>query len=127
MQVEDVRAPEEVPQPDFTAATPDQKTLLTNITGLFTPNKLKLRPTSDSQCSAAPVEKQEHGHSVCLDWADGYMPRGKAEISEACRQAFTAICHLLLEWTTFPIYFSEEETLALNRNMFGPTGQHTVG
>ncbi|XP_027146759.1 protein dopey-2 isoform X2 [Larimichthys crocea] len=121
VQVEDVRAPEEVPQPDFTAATPDQKTLLTNITGLFTPNKLKLRPTSDPQCSAAPVEKQEHGHSVCLDWADGYMPRGKAEISEACRQAFTAICHLLLEWTTFPIYFSEEETLALNRNMFGPT------
>ncbi|KAE8299233.1 Protein dopey-2 [Larimichthys crocea] len=121
VQVEDVRAPEEVPQPDFTAATPDQKTLLTNITGLFTPNKLKLRPTSDTQCSAAPVEKQEHGHSVCLDWADGYMPRGKAEISEACRQAFTAICHLLLEWTTFPIYFSEEETLALNRNMFGPT------
>lgn len=57
-----------------------------------------------------------------MDWAAGYMPRGKAEISEGCRQAFMATCHLLLECTTFPVYLSEEETLALHTEMFGNTG-----
>ncbi|XP_040913868.1 protein dopey-2 isoform X2 [Toxotes jaculatrix] len=132
VQVEDVKGPGEGIQPDLTAASADQKTLLTSIggreikdklTGLFTPNKLKPRPTSDAQLAAAPVEKKkERGNLSCLDWAAGYMPRGKAEISEACRQAFTATCHLLLECTTFPVYLSEEETLALHTDMFGDTG-----
>lgn len=134
MQVEDVRAPEEVAQPDLTAASLDQKTLLTGrggreikdkLTELFTPNKLKSRSTSDAQLPAAPTEKKK-GPMGCLDWAAGYMPRGRAEISDACRQAFTATCHLLLECTTFPVYLSEEETLALHADMFGHTG-HTVG
>lgn len=137
MQVEDVRGQEEGPQPDLTAALVDQKTLLVGIGGreikdklteLFTPNKLKHRPTYNTQLSAPPTEKKkERGHLGCLDWAAGYMPRGRAEISEACRQAFTATCHLLLECTTFPVYLSEEETLALHTDMFGHTGQHTVG
>uniref|UniRef100_A0A671W9H6 DOP1 leucine zipper like protein B n=1 Tax=Sparus aurata TaxID=8175 RepID=A0A671W9H6_SPAAU len=128
--VEDVRAPEEVAQPDLTAASLDQKTLLTGrggreikdkLTELFTPNKLKSRSTSDAQLPAAPTEKKK-GPMGCLDWAAGYMPRGRAEISDACRQAFTATCHLLLECTTFPVYLSEEETLALHADMFGHTG-----
>ncbi|XP_056245363.1 protein dopey-2 isoform X1 [Seriola aureovittata] len=132
VQVEDIRGPEEAPQPDLTDASVDQKTLLMSIggreikdklTGLFTPNKLKPRPTADAQLSAAPVEKKkERGKLGCLDWAAGFMPRGRAEISEACRQAFTATCHLLLECTTFPVYLSEEETLALHTDMFGHTG-----
>uniref|UniRef100_A0A671WGC6 DOP1 leucine zipper like protein B n=1 Tax=Sparus aurata TaxID=8175 RepID=A0A671WGC6_SPAAU len=130
VQVEDVRAPEEVAQPDLTAASLDQKTLLTGrggreikdkLTELFTPNKLKSRSTSDAQLPAAPTEKKK-GPMGCLDWAAGYMPRGRAEISDACRQAFTATCHLLLECTTFPVYLSEEETLALHADMFGHTG-----
>uniref|UniRef100_A0A3B4Y6B4 DOP1 leucine zipper like protein B n=2 Tax=Seriola lalandi dorsalis TaxID=1841481 RepID=A0A3B4Y6B4_SERLL len=130
--VEDIRGPEEAPQPDLTDASVDQKTLLMSIggreikdklTGLFTPNKLKPRHTADAQLSAAPVEKKkERGKLGCLDWAAGFMPRGRAEISEACRQAFTATCHLLLECTTFPVYLSEEETLALHTDMFGHTG-----
>lgn len=136
MQVEDVGGLEEGPQPDPTPAPLDQKTLLTGIGGreikdklteLFNPNKLKPRPTSDTQLPAAPTEKKkEHGHLGCVDWAAGYMPRSRAEISEACRQAFTATCHLLLEGTTFPVYLSEEETLALHTDMFGHTGQHTA-
>ncbi|XP_073329578.1 protein DOP1B [Pagrus major] len=130
VQVEDVRAPEEVAQPDLTAASLDQKTLLTGrggreikdkLTELFTPNKLKPRSTSDAHLPAAPTEKKK-GPMGCLDWAAGYMPRGRAEISDACRQAFTATCHLLLECTTFPVYLSEEETLALHADMFGHTG-----
>uniref|UniRef100_UPI0037E70BC2 protein DOP1B n=1 Tax=Semicossyphus pulcher TaxID=241346 RepID=UPI0037E70BC2 len=132
VQVEDVSGPEEGPQPDLTAPPVDQKTLLPVIGGreikdklteLFTPIKLKVRSASDIQLTAAPTEeKKKRGHIGCLDWAAGYMPRGRAEISEAVRQAFTATCHLLLECTTFPVYLSEEETLALHTDMFGPTG-----
>lgn len=138
MQVEDVRGEEEEAQPDLTTVSVDQKTLLAGIGGreikdklteLFTPNKLKHHSTSisDTPVSAAPTEKKkERAHAGCLDWAGGYMPRGRAEISEACRQAFTATCHLLLECTTFPVYLTEEETLALHTDMFGLTGQLTI-
>ncbi|XP_070693739.1 protein DOP1B [Pempheris klunzingeri] len=132
VQVEDVKGLEEEPQPDLTNASQDAKTMLANIGGreikdklteLFTPNKLKSRPASETQLSAAPTEKKkERGHLGSLDWAAGFMPRSKAEISEACRQAFTATCHLLLECTTFPVYLSEEEALALHTDMFGHTG-----
>ncbi|XP_049450038.1 protein dopey-2 [Epinephelus fuscoguttatus] len=132
VQVEDVSGPEEVPQPDLTATSVDQKTLLPGIGGreikdklteLFIPNKSKAQPTPDAQLVAAPVEKKkERGPVGGLDWAAGYMPRSKAEISEACRQAFTATCHLLLECTTFPVYLTEEETLVLHTDIFGPTG-----
>lgn len=137
MQVEDVKAQVEVPQPDLTASSPDQKTVLGSIGGreikdklaeLFTPNKFKPCPMSDTQLPEAATEKKkEWKNSGSLDWAAGYMPRSRAEISEACRQAFTATCHLLLECTTFPVYLSEEETLALHTDMFGQTGQYTVG
>ncbi|XP_067372078.1 protein dopey-2 isoform X2 [Channa argus] len=132
VQVEDVRTPGETVHPDEIAVSVDQKTLLANIGGreikdklteLFSPNKLKSRLMSEAQLLAVPGEKmKDRGHLGCLDWAAGYMPRSKAEISEACRQAFTATCHLLLECTTFPIYLSEEETLALHTDMFGHSG-----
>ncbi|KAI1885222.1 hypothetical protein AGOR_G00217950 [Albula goreensis] len=57
-----------------------------------------------------------------LDWGAGYVPRDRGEISEACRQAFTAACHLLLECTTFPVYLSEDEMEGLYRDMFQRTG-----
>uniref|UniRef100_A0A665U2B5 Uncharacterized protein n=1 Tax=Echeneis naucrates TaxID=173247 RepID=A0A665U2B5_ECHNA len=111
------------PHPDVTDTLVDQKTFSKSIggreikdklTGLFNPNRLKPRLAADTQLSTAPVvKKKEHGNSGCVDWAAGYMPRGRAEITEACRQAFTATCHLLLECTTFPVYLSEEETGAL--------------
>ncbi|XP_077393509.1 protein DOP1B [Festucalex cinctus] len=126
VQVEDVDAQEEKPKTDVTTAPMDNKTLLLSIGGmeikdklteLFTPNKLK----HQSACEVQQAEKKkEHGH--CLDWAAGYRPRGRAEISEACRQAFAATCHLLLECTTFPVYLSEEEALALNSDIFGQAG-----
>lgn len=135
MQVEDVRGPDEEPQADLSPTSVEQKTLLTNIggreikeklSGLFSPNKHKSRTSSESHLASFPSEKKKHcRHLGCLDWAAGYMPRGKTEISEACRQAFIATCHLLLECTTFPVYLSEEETLALHTDMFGHTGLQT--
>ncbi|XP_047456858.1 protein dopey-2 [Mugil cephalus] len=137
VQVEDVRGPEEEPQPDLSSSPVDQKVSLgvrggreikDKLTELFTPNKLKARssPEAEAEPSAAPAEKKkeqrkERGRSGGLDWAAGYMPRGRAEISEACRQAFIATCHLLLESATFPVYLSEEETLALHADMFAET------
>uniref|UniRef100_A0A1A7XN10 Dopey family member 2 n=1 Tax=Iconisemion striatum TaxID=60296 RepID=A0A1A7XN10_9TELE len=128
VQVEDVGGPDPEPQQDISLASVDQKSLLggreikDKLTELFTPNKLKARVSSEMQLPAAPTEKKKDcGPAGCLDWAAGYMPRGRAEISEACRQAFVATCHLLLEGTTFPVYFSEEEMLALHTDMFGPT------
>uniref|UniRef100_A0A3B4ZSX6 DOP1 leucine zipper like protein B n=1 Tax=Stegastes partitus TaxID=144197 RepID=A0A3B4ZSX6_9TELE len=121
----DVRGADEAPQPDHSAPAGNQKILLggreikDKLTELFTPNKLKAHPSSEALGSAAPTEKKkERGHLGCVDWAAGFMPRGRAEISEACRQAFIATCHLLLEGTTFPVYLTEEETLALHTEMF---------
>lgn len=131
MQVEDITGPDPEPQRDQSTNSGDQKSLLSRreikhkLSELFTPNKRKASVSPDTQPSASPTEKKkEHGSTLCLDWAAGYMPRGKAEISEACRQTFVATCHLLLESTTFPVYLSEEEMLTLYTDMFGDSGQH---
>ncbi|XP_075895809.1 protein DOP1B isoform X2 [Nelusetta ayraudi] len=135
VQVEDVKAADVV-QPELPAASNDQKTILTGIGGreikdklteLFTPNKAKPSlPAAALTASTLPPEDDPQAmNSGSLDWAGGYMPRGRAEISEACRQAFTATCHLLLECTTFPVYMSEEETMALHVDMFDCTGSNT--
>lgn len=133
MQVEDVRAVDVV-QPELPATSNDPKTILTGIGGreikdklteLFTPNKAKPCPPAAALPAATvpPEDDPQAKNSRSLDWAGGYMPRGRAEISEACRQAFTATCHLLLECTTFPVYMNEEETMALHVDMFDRTGQ----
>ncbi|MEQ2174642.1 hypothetical protein GOODEAATRI_009927, partial [Goodea atripinnis] len=124
VQVEDVGGPEPEPQHDQSANSVDHKSLLgrrefkDKLTELFTPNKLKVRVSPETQLPASPTEKKKWvGSTVGMNWAAGYMPRGRAEISEACRQTFVATCHLLLESTTFPVYLSEEEMLALYTDM----------
>ncbi|XP_072542477.1 protein DOP1B isoform X2 [Salminus brasiliensis] len=79
----------------------------------FTPSKLRAQPHEGCVGAAGTG-----AGTMCLDWAAGFQSRGKAEITEACRQAFTAACHLLLECTTFPIYYTEEESQELHGNMF---------
>ncbi|XP_064183737.1 protein dopey-2 [Anguilla rostrata] len=72
--------------------------------------------------SFSPGEKRKCAGRARLDWATGYIPRDRGEISEACRQTFTAACHLLLECTTFPVYLSEDEVEALYSAMFHSAG-----
>ncbi|XP_014887595.1 protein dopey-2 isoform X1 [Poecilia latipinna] len=134
VQVEDVADPDPEPQRDQSTNSGDQKSLSRGreikhkLSELFTPNKRKASVSPDTPLPPSPTEKKkERGSSVCLDWAAGYMPRGKAEISEACRQTFVATCHLLLESTTFPVYLSEEEMLALYTDMFGHSGRDVDG
>lgn len=130
VQVEDVRGPDPEPQHDISPTSADQKSLLgrreikDKLTELFTPNKRKASASPEAQLPPSPTEKKKDLLPArCLDWTAGYMPRGRAEITEACRQAFIATCHLLLESTTFPVYLSEDEMLALHTDMFGNTGQ----
>ncbi|CAB1347250.1 unnamed protein product [Coregonus sp. 'balchen'] len=91
---------------------------------LFTPNKHKPRSTLDPPVLEPPTERKKGRRCAGggVDWGAGYKPRGRAEISEECRQAFTAACHLLLESTTFPLYLSEEESHGLYSDMFNHTG-----
>ncbi|XP_049585021.1 protein dopey-2 isoform X2 [Syngnathus scovelli] len=126
VQVEDVTTQDGKPKTDVPTPPVENNTLLRSIGGLeikdklaelFTPSKSKHQHASEVQQAE---KKKEPG--TCLDWAAGYRPRSKAEINEACRQAFTATCHLLLECTTFPVYLSEEETLALHTDMFDLAG-----
>lgn len=133
MQVEDVTGPAETPESDTTTSLVDQKNQTTSIGGreikdklteLFTPSKFKSSPKSNSLSTETPTETlRDQENSGSLEWSVGYMPRGKSEISEACRQAFKATCHLLLEGTTFPVYLTEEETWELYTAMFDHTGQ----
>lgn len=133
MQVEDVIEPEETPESDAATSLVDPKARTVSIGGreikdklteLFTPNKFKSSPKSDSLPTEEPTETiRDQENSGSLEWLVGYMPRGKSEISEACRQAFTAACHLLLEGTTFPVYLTEEETWELYSAMFDHPGQ----
>uniref|UniRef100_A0A673WY14 DOP1 leucine zipper like protein B n=1 Tax=Salmo trutta TaxID=8032 RepID=A0A673WY14_SALTR len=142
VQVEDVRGQEEAVQPDPAALSPGGKTsfqegpqitttqIKDKLAELFTPNKHKPRSTSDSPVPDLPVppiekKKGRGGTGGGVDWGAGYMPRGRAEISEECRQAFTAACHLLLECTTFPLYLSEEESQVLYSDMFHHTGNNS--
>ncbi|XP_060732022.1 protein dopey-2 isoform X2 [Tachysurus vachellii] len=60
------------------------------------------------------------GHAL-IEWTEGFQPRGKGEITESCRHAFTATCHLLLESTTFPVYYTEKESQELYIQMFENT------
>uniref|UniRef100_A0A8C7CXR8 DOP1 leucine zipper like protein B n=1 Tax=Oncorhynchus kisutch TaxID=8019 RepID=A0A8C7CXR8_ONCKI len=142
VQVEDVRGQEEAVQPDPAALSPGGKTsfqegpqitttqIKDKLAELFTPNKHKPRSISDPPVPDLPVPPTEKkkgrvGTGGGVDWGAGYMPRGRAEISEECRQAFTAACHLLLECTTFPLYLSEEESQVLYSDMFHHTGDNS--
>ena len=149
VQVEDVTEKEEEedeapPPPDQAVASLDPKTPLISLggqdikgklAGLFS-NSSKPRANQPTAATAATTAGQEQlppapasasGRKKkapgCADWADGFMPRGRSEISESCRQAFTAACHLLLECTTFPVYLSEEETQAQYSKMFIDPGE----
>lgn len=57
------------------------------------------------------------------DWAVDQVGPDLGGSSEACREAFAAACHLLLDCATFPIYLSEEETERLWETLFQPSGE----
>uniref|UniRef100_A0A8B9GLQ4 DOP1 leucine zipper like protein B n=1 Tax=Astyanax mexicanus TaxID=7994 RepID=A0A8B9GLQ4_ASTMX len=84
----------------------------------FTPSRLRAPPQEG--CVEAVGSSAEAGTAV-LQWMAGFQSRGRSEVTESCRQAFTAACHLLLECTTFPVYYTEEESQELHSSMFTNT------
>ncbi|XP_077621593.1 protein DOP1B isoform X2 [Crocuta crocuta] len=65
-----------------------------------------------SPVTRSPGRKKEE------DWAveQGVVELGSSR--EACREAFAAACHLLLDCATFPVYLSAEETERLCDTLF---------
>lgn len=73
--------------------------------------------------SPSPVP-QSPGQKKEGDWAveQGVVDLGSSR--EACREAFAAACHLLLDCATFPVYLSAEETERLCETLFRLPGEH---
>nr|XP_060496455.1 protein dopey-2 isoform X1 [Panthera onca] len=67
--------------------------------------------------SPSPVPRTP-GRKKEGDWAveQGVVDLGSSR--EACREAFAAACHLLLDCATFPVYLSAEETERLCETLF---------
>ncbi|XP_030058072.1 protein DOP1B isoform X2 [Microcaecilia unicolor] len=89
------------------------------LSGLFTGAPFLIPKNLDSvNLSAHETEKQRMGE----DWDIDRAVLDMGEMTEDCREAFTAACHLLLDCTTFPVYLSEEETEQLYSSLFEMPG-----
>ncbi|XP_016429546.1 protein dopey-2-like isoform X2 [Sinocyclocheilus rhinocerous] len=83
----------------------------------FNPSKLRIHALHGSS-----RDGDKNHRPAVLEWMGNFQSKSKGEISESCRQAFTVVCQLLLECTTFPVYFTEEENQDLQTSMFNKTG-----
>ncbi|TSU63004.1 Protein dopey-2 [Bagarius yarrelli] len=92
------------------------------LTEIFIPSKLR-----EQFPEAFINENGKSPRPAHLQWTEGFRPRIKGEISESCRHAFTAACHLLLESTTFPVYYTEKESQELYSKMFENTTECDEG
>uniref|UniRef100_A0A8C2BCA4 DOP1 leucine zipper like protein B n=1 Tax=Cyprinus carpio TaxID=7962 RepID=A0A8C2BCA4_CYPCA len=83
----------------------------------FNPSKLRIHALHGSSRDGGKDHRPAE-----LEWMGNFQSKSKGEITESCRQAFTVVCQLLLECTTFPIYFTEEENQDLHTSIFNKTG-----
>ncbi|CAI5772580.1 Dopey_N domain-containing protein [Podarcis lilfordi] len=56
------------------------------------------------------------------EWDIDQVMLDLGDMREDCREAFAAMCYLLLDCTTFPVYLSEEETEELHLSLFQVPG-----
>uniref|UniRef100_A0A672SXW5 DOP1 leucine zipper like protein B n=1 Tax=Sinocyclocheilus grahami TaxID=75366 RepID=A0A672SXW5_SINGR len=82
----------------------------------FNPSKLRIHVLHGSSRDGGKDHRPAE-----LEWMGNFQSKSKGEITESCRQAFTVVCQLLLECTTFPVYFTEEENQDLHTSMFNKT------
>ncbi|KAJ8252976.1 hypothetical protein GJAV_G00207790 [Gymnothorax javanicus] len=71
------------------------------------------KQTEEDVASASGVE-ESCGAAGRLDWWEALKISEETGIPESCIQAFSAVCHLLLECSTFPLHLSEEELEGLS-------------
>ncbi|XP_066474998.1 protein dopey-2 [Tiliqua scincoides] len=98
------------------------------LTDLFTvrgsPFKQKgLDPPSHSNDIGNHKGKEEEEE----EWDIDQVMLDLGDTREDCRLAFAALCHLLLDCTTFPVYLSEEETEQLYLSLFQMPGGCEIG
>lgn len=92
------------------------------LTDLFTvrgsPFKQKgLEPPSPSDDLGSQRGKEED------EWDINQVMLDLGDMREDCREAFAAVCYLLLDCTTFPVYLSEDETEQLYSSLFQVSGK----
>ncbi|XP_044298360.1 protein dopey-2 [Varanus komodoensis] len=56
------------------------------------------------------------------EWDFDQVMLDLGDLKEDCREAFAAMCYLLLDCTTFPVYLSDEETEQLYSSLFQVPG-----
>ncbi|XP_039084399.1 protein dopey-2 isoform X2 [Hyaena hyaena] len=85
------------------------------LSDLFTARGSPFKTKSVEPLSPVP---RSPGRKKEEDWAveQGVVELGSSR--EACREAFAAACHLLLDCATFPVYLSAEETERLCDTLF---------
>ncbi|XP_020645047.3 protein DOP1B [Pogona vitticeps] len=91
------------------------------LTDLFTvrgsPFKQKgLEPPSPSDDLGSQRGKEEE------EWDINQVMLDLGDMREDCREAFAAVCYLLLDCTTFPVYLSEDEMEHLYSSLFQVSG-----
>ncbi|KAJ7320563.1 hypothetical protein JRQ81_020074, partial [Phrynocephalus forsythii] len=70
-------------------------------------------PSDEVGSQRGKEEKEWDINQVMLDLGD---------LREECREAFAAVCYLLLDCTTFPVYLSEDEMEQLHSSLFQVSG-----
>ncbi|KAK9402120.1 protein dopey-2 [Crotalus adamanteus] len=75
-----------------------------------------LKPSSPSDECDNPRDKEEK------EWDFDQVMFDLGDTREDCREAFSALCYLLLDCTTFPVYLSEEESELLHLSLFQVSG-----
>ncbi|KAL7983595.1 hypothetical protein Chor_000471 [Crotalus horridus] len=97
---------------------PQLKRMLTDFfTVRGSPFKQKgLKPSSPSDECDNPRDKEEK------EWDFDQVMFDLGDTREDCREAFSALCYLLLDCTTFPVYLSEEESELLHLSLFQVSG-----
>lgn len=79
-----------------------------------------LKPSSPSDECDNPRDKEEK------DWDLDQVIFDLGDTREDCREAFSALCYLLLDCTTFPVYLSEEESELLYLSLFQVSGKKNI-
>ncbi|KAH0624841.1 hypothetical protein JD844_032690 [Phrynosoma platyrhinos] len=72
-----------------------------------------------------PSPSDDHGRQRGKEeeeWDIDQVMLDLGDMREDCREAFAAVCYLLLDCTTFPVYLSEEETEQLYLSLFQAPG-----
>lgn len=92
------------------------------LSGLFTVRGSPFKQKGlTSQCPLDDPDSQRRKEEE--EWDIDQVMLDLGDTREDCREAFAAVCYLLLDCTTFPVYLSTEETEQLYFSLFQVPGK----